>query len=274
MAAAYCHKCGAKLLSGAEFCASCGTSIGQGDDRDATAAEAPPKNREEPTTGRQLNRCPTCQTINLSEASRCKKCGTALVVADEGDEPEGAVLEVPRKVESATHETASPTPAGLGLIECPGCHSTRGMPGALCPSCGSRYPSPGMVEWAVGVAAIGGFLLLVALIAKGHLLNTDDSGFFATVEGLGWLGVIAAVALAVYGSGRVGPEQQSSCCGCSCVVALILLPAAGAALWGHGGPLMACLAIPAWLPLVRVIDGIFALSASVATLARATLTQS
>ncbi len=65
---------------------------------------------------------------------------------------------------------------------------------------------------------------------------------------------IAGAGLAFYGLGRIGPAQQSSCCGCSCAVALVALPVGALVLWAEGGPAMAALVVPAWIPTVWALD--------------------
>jgi len=77
--------------------------------------------------------------------------------------------------------------------------------------------------------------------------------------GTGILIGIVGGGLAVYGLGRIGPEQQAACCGCSCVVALIALPVSGLVFWGLGGPLEAFAAIPAWIPLLRLLDWVWSM---------------
>jgi hypothetical protein len=137
-------------------------------------------------------------------------------------------------------------------VSCPGCRKTTGTPGALCPACGSRYPSPRTIMVGFAVGLLGGLLLLIALVATGGLLQESSAnGEFniSTVEAMGWLFGVVGVGMVIYGVGRSGPERQQSCCGCSCAVALLAIPAAGWALWVSGGPLLAALALPAWFPL-------------------------
>jgi hypothetical protein len=139
-----------------------------------------------------------------------------------------------------------PYPPDDGNPRCPGCRRTIGPPGALCPYCGSVYPNPeaGAIRAVLfGVAAVG---IGLALLIQG--VSGAVAAVFAVI-GIGAL--IGAFAIGPQWKGRIGPAQprQLSCCGCSCVVALLVLPSAGALLWMHGGPAMAALAVPAWIPL-------------------------
>jgi hypothetical protein len=99
----------------------------------------------------------------------------------------------------------------------------------------------------VAAVAIG-----LALLIQG--LSQSVASVFAVI-GVGAL--IGAIAMSSQAKGRVGPAQsrQASCCGCSCVVALFVVPAGGALLWIHGGPALAALAFPAWIPLSWAIRG-------------------
>ena len=139
-----------------------------------------------------------------------------------------------------------------GVVTCTGCTATSGAPGALCPACGSRYPSPRALIIGLVVAAAGSLGIAIDWIATGEFF-----GFGPQTEDFAGFGMLLALAgggLAVYGSGRIGPEQQQSCCGCSCAVALIALPVAALALWVTGGPALVLIALPAWVPLLRVLD--------------------
>ena len=143
-----------------------------------------------------------------------------------------------------------------GQVGCPGCQTTTGSPGALCPSCGSRYPSPRGAMVGIAAALLGSLFLLIAYIATGHLLHSKANGHtdVGTLETLGWLLGIVGVGMVVYSVGRSGPQKQTSCCGCSCAVALIVIPAAGWVLWTAGGPLLAAVVIPAWVPLSWILE--------------------
>jgi len=61
-------------------------------------------------------------------------------------------------------------------VTCPGCKSTQGPPGALCPSCGSRYPSH-----QVAVAGLVILLAGAAVFGIGALAESDGA------EGVGVL---------------------------------------------------------------------------------------
>jgi len=78
-----------------------------------------------------------------------------------------------------------------------------------------------------------------------------------TVTGFGVLGLIIGIALAAYGSGRVGPatkvKNSSSCCGCSCLVLVVVLPTATTLLWLQHGALVAAAIVPAALAAVRLV---------------------
>lgn len=139
----------------------------------------------------------------------------------------------------------SPQPSG-DLPTCPGCLRTTGPPGALCPYCGSRYPDPGAAGLAVILGIVAAVGIGLALLLQGA--SGSVAGFFGLI---GILALIGAIGTGSQASGRVGPAQprQASCCGCSCAVALLVIPSAGAILWTHGGPATATLALPAWIPL-------------------------
>lgn len=233
------------------------------------------------------NYCPNCGQELESDWRACPKCGERVEPtpssAGVSEQPSGYFEgkgqppppeTKPTEVKATTERSASPMPAGATLSErvqnawqqatgpvgCPGCKQTSGTPGALCPACGSRYPSPRTAMVGIGIAMLGGFLLLITLVATGGLLEQKANGDFrgGTLEALGWLLGVVGIGIAIYGVGRVGPARQTSCCGCSCAVALFVLPAAGIGLWMSGGPVLAAAALPAWLPLSLGLDaGLF-----------------
>jgi hypothetical protein len=98
------------------------------------------------------------------------------------------------------------------------------------------------------VAAVG---IGLALLLQGA--SESIAGFFGLI---GLLALVGAVGMGAQASGRVGPARQASCCGCSCTVALLVIPSAGALLWAQGGPAMAVLAFPAWIPLSWAATGV------------------
>src|SRR5215210_6716733 len=49
-------------------------------------------------------------------------------------------------------------------------------------------------------------------------------------------------------------RQKSSCCGCTCVVFLLIVPVAALMLHRHGGVATAAVAIPAWIPAAHILD--------------------
>jgi RNA polymerase subunit RPABC4/transcription elongation factor Spt4 len=201
------------------------------------------------------NYCRNCAQALEPSWRACPNCGTEVEPSTEGG---GTKEEGP----SGAHGPRLPPDASLsdrvsyawaqasGPVECPGCHQTTGMAGALCPECGSRYPSPRTGMVGSGIAAFGGLLLLIALIGTGGLLQEDVGG----VESVGWLLLVVGIGMTIYSVGRVGPQRQASCCGCSCVIALLVLPAATLALWSAGGPLLAAIALPAWVPLIWLLE--------------------
>jgi hypothetical protein len=108
-------------------------------------------------------------------------------------------------------------------------------------------------------------LFVAAAVAIGlALLIQGASGAVAAVFAvIGIAALIGAFAIGPQWKGRVGPAQprQLSCCGCSCAVALLAVPSAGALLWVHGGPGLAALALPAWIPLSWALHGCGSLAA-------------
>jgi RNA polymerase subunit RPABC4/transcription elongation factor Spt4 len=209
------------------------------------------------------NFCAECGQAVEPEWRVCPACGTPI----QGDVAQPAEPTTPPAVQPTPVKAPAP-PQGAplsdrlqhlwnqasGPTKCPGCQRSMGTPGALCPYCGSRFPSPRVGLIGIGVAAIGGVLLLVAFISTGGLLETHRRDGSSTIEGLGWLALIAGVVMFVYSVGRSGPQRQASCCGCSCVVAAVLLPGVVLAFWSAGGPAMAGLGVVAWAPLIWTLD--------------------
>jgi RNA polymerase subunit RPABC4/transcription elongation factor Spt4 len=190
------------------------------------------------------NFCPACGVGVEQGASFCPNCGTQLrpeqgVVVQEGSE-------------------AGP---GQGKQRCPGCQRTTGPAGAICPACGSVYPNPEATRRLNSGCLWTALACFVGLV----LMGTDpDSGVLLAVGGtLFLLGGLAGFVLLIplaEAQGRFGPAGASpSCCGCSCVVALIALPTVALVLWSTSGPLVAALVIPAWVPIVRGMDATLAL---------------
>lgn len=218
------------------------------------------------------NFCPNCGEQLQADWRACPKCGQGVEPAAEAPAPEAPTSKPAEKqsaliVPDRARET-QPLPQGAtlgdriqhaweqatGPMVCPGCQQTRGVAGALCPACGSRYPSHRTAMIGGGVAALGGFLLLISLIATGGLLKSETEGGSGSLEGIGWLLLIVGIGMGVYGMGRAGPAQQQSCCGCSCAIAILLVPATAALLWSTGGPFLAPAAIPMWIPLSWTLD--------------------
>ena len=136
-----------------------------------------------------------------------------------------------------------PPPAGWVL--CPGCRQRSGPPGALCPDCGSRLPQPQKAESAGALLAIG---LVVGAIGYAIYAASGHGSFGAVVLLIGIIVFGVGLAQGSDVAGRIGPERQASCCGCSCAVALLVVPVGAALLWMQGGPALAALAVPAWVP--------------------------
>lgn len=173
------------------------------------------------------NFCANCGA-DVKGARFCRQCGTRVA---------------PDASAELTQPAAAPAAGDARLVTCPGCHTTAGHPGALCPACGSRYPNNQLA--AVGVGAL---LAGVTVYGLGALVHVD------TISGIGALIGFIGLGLAVYGSGRVGPAQQQSCCGCSCLILLLVLPVGAFALYTNGAPLLAALALPLWVPVAHAAD--------------------
>lgn len=95
--------------------------------------------------------------------------------------------------------------------------------------------------------------MLVIAVGVGYLSETAG----AIVGVIGLLGLLVAGVTFSESLPRVGPQQPkqaASCCGCSCAIAVLLIPASALALWSAAGPEYAVLALPAWVPLVRLMD--------------------
>lgn len=206
------------------------------------------------------NFCPNCGGQLQAEWQVCPACATPIE-----RRAETAPVGTPA---APQRPSATPPPPGASLTDrmkhvwaeatgeevCPGCHKTTGPPGALCPQCGSRYATPRVGLVGLGLGALGGLLLLIAYLTTGGLLETDRRESMSTVEAVGWLALVVGGGMFIYSIGRAGPERQSSCCGCSCALALIVLPTGALMLWSAGGPTLAALAIPAWIPLMWILD--------------------
>jgi hypothetical protein len=148
------------------------------------------------------------------------------------------------------------------LPTCPGCFRTTGLPGALCPYCGSMYPDPRASEAATVLGVIAAFGIGLALLVQG--LSESLAGVLALI---GVVALIGALSMGSRARGRIGPAQarQVSCCGCSCAVALLVLPSAGALLWMHGGPVMVAFAFPIWVLVSWVTRGVGVLVCGLST---------
>src|SRR5436190_22997097 len=107
-----------------------------------------------------------------------------------------------------------------GLVRCPGCLRSSGPPGALCPYCGSTYPDPGAGSAAAFLGVVAAVGIGLALLLQGA--SESVAGVFGVI-GVGAL--IGAFAMGSRAKGHVGPvyPRQTSCCGCSCLVALAVL---------------------------------------------------
>ncbi len=134
-------------------------------------------------------------------------------------------------------------PPPSGWVLCPGCRQRSGPPGALCPDCGSRLPQPQKAESAGALLAIG---LVVGAIGYAIYAASGHGSFGAVVLLIGIIVFGVGLAQGSDVAGRIGPERQASCCGCSCAVALLVVPVGAALLWTQGGPALAALAVPAW----------------------------
>ncbi len=142
-------------------------------------------------------------------------------------------------------------PDAPGLVLCHGCRQMSGPPGALCPGCGSRLRDPSAREPALAAGAIG-----LALVGIAIALQNAAEGVASVVGVIGFLALIGAAVLGAQAAGRVGPQRQASCCGCSCAVALLVVPTSALLLFSQGGPALAALALPAWLPLSWGLEGL------------------
>ena len=74
------------------------------------------------------------------------------------------------------------------------------------------------------------------------------------LEAFGWLGLFGGIGGVFYSFGRSGPKGQTSCCGCSCLVLVLALPAGALLIWQSGGPLLAAAAVPLAIPFVWCLD--------------------
>ena len=173
--------------------------------------------------------CVHCGSALPSGGVYCPECGKSIASGEE-----------PRPEMAAALDPSSPTrPAGH--VQCPGCKKTYGEPGALCQSCGSKYPNQSLIEKGIGVAVVG-----AAIFGIGYLASWE------TIAGIGILVAIVGGVILASGSGRAGPEQKQSCCGCTCAVALLVLPASYLFLWSQQGAVVAILALPLASAVLRM----------------------
>ncbi len=168
----------------------------------------------------------------------------------------------PRAAATAEMEPGQQGSPGDGWVLCPGCRQSTGPPRALCPDCGSRLPQPAKADSAGALLVAG---LVIGAIGYAIYAATGHGSFGAVVLLIGIIAFGVGLAQSKNVAGRIGPERQSSCCGCSCAVALFVVPVGATLLWSHGGPAMAALVLPAWVPLSWVAAG---LSAGVDTVRR------
>lgn len=180
----------------------------------------------------------------------CPSCGHRLDLGGRFCPNCGARVTQHPVAASRSGPEAEAAAAPSNLVPCPGCVQTWGVPGALCPACGSRFGNPAMKQPAQALGIAGAVLFGIAL-----LINDASSDAAGIVGGIGLLALIGAGGAWASYTGRVGPQpQKGSCCGCSCAVALLVIPAAGLVLWSRGGAEMAALALPAWLPIAWALD--------------------
>ena len=229
----YCEQCGSELGFDAQYCGECGEPV------DGFALGGPGTPAPLPST-------PPPPPPPPAPVPSEKKSVLADVTRGEG----GDELPAGQQLKLLWASAAGPT-------DCPGCKTTQGPPGAICPACGSRYPSPKAGLVGIVLFALGALLLLLALIVNGGLLQETSSGASKTsgLEGVGWFALIAGLVGLFYSVGRNGPKSQTSCCGCSCVVVILVLPAAGIGLWAASGPVLAAAVIPAAIPIMWILDG-------------------
>ena len=108
-----------------------------------------------------------------------------------------------------SHSRATATPAAparqptapkphAALQTCPGCRTTTGPEGALCPKGGSRYPAPGDRQTAIAALVVGG-----TIFGVGMLVREPNPGVGDWIAFAGGLGLIGAVVLSFASFGRV-----------------------------------------------------------------------
>ncbi|MEI7888740.1 MAG: zinc ribbon domain-containing protein [Actinomycetes bacterium] len=224
----FCEQCGSELGLDAQYCGECGEPV----EPLSAAFTSPPAVTLPAPAGESVNPAPK-QPV-LTTVTRGEGSG-----------------ELPPKEQLGLLWASA-----AGPTDCPGCHQTQGSPGALCPACGSRYPSPRAALIGCFLLILGVLILLIALISTGGLLQDSASGStkMSGLEATGWFAAIAGVCALVYSVGRNGPKTPTSCCGCSCVVVLLVIPAVGASLWVQGGPVLAAAIVPAAIPIVWLLD--------------------
>lgn len=210
------------------------------------------------------NFCSECGGTLSSEWKVCPSCGTHIpqTKVPVGDPNPQAEKPQPTDTETPPPAVGAPLLQRLeyhwnqasGQTQCPGCQRSTGAPGALCPHCGSRFPSPRAGLVGLGVGALGALFLLVSYLATGGLLETNRREGMSTIEGLGWVTLLIGGATFVYSVGRAGPQRQSSCCGCSCAVAALVVPTTALVLYSAGGPGLAAVLVPAWVAFIWTVD--------------------
>ena len=241
----FCDQCGAELGTEAKYCAECGEQVWGF----ATSA-----------TGRPGDQRAT-QPSSTSGLPQPKPEPEAQPPATTSSQQDTADLTLRQKLSVAMDE-------GLTPVECPGCKTTTGSPSDICPSCGSRYPNPLVGLLGAGLFLLGFLLLMLALVIYGGLFESNQTN---GLESIGAITLIVGVALVFYSNGRSGPKQATSCCGCSCVVVILVLPSLAAGLWTTGGPVLAAGAVPLSIPAIIVMDEVASLGWFMARSARVTL---
>ena len=175
-------------------------------------------------------RCPLMERF-------CSGCGAAL--------PGGANYCATCGAAAAARVPAAPDGS---LATCPGCGTTRGRPGAMCPYCSSKYPNDALTAAGMKVA-LGG----AALYAFGALAKSD------TISGFGVLVALIGAGMFARASAGKGPSA-GVLLWLHVLAGMLVLPAGALVLYAHGGPLMALAALPLWIPVAHLLDALMQLA--------------
>ncbi len=138
-----------------------------------------------------------------------------------------------------------------GWVLCPGCRQRSGPPGALCPGCGSKLPQPQKAESAGALLAIG---VVVGLVGYAIYAATGHGGFGALVTVIGVIAFGVGLAQGKDVAVASAPSDSRLAAAAAAWWRSWWCLSGAALLWSQGGPAMAALALPVWVPLSWAVE--------------------